>query len=145
MNPLCAANDTSNLSLADRVCDCPPQCKAPQEKSSVSSAVIGAAAGGGALALLIVVISLVYCCWCRSQTRKIENQGSVYAPSIIISPQKNSISKPASMSIKGMCFGQSSEDSEDVAVPNSTYTSSSSTRYELLSTYELLNTFQPTV
>lgn len=133
VNPICVSNDTSNISFADRVCDCAPQCKAPQQKnSSVSPAVIGAAAGGAALALIVVVVFVLYCCRRRSRARKIENQVSGYASSIISPKKTSSNSKPGSLSIKGMCFGHGDEDdSTDVALPNSTYTSSSSARYDL--------------
>lgn len=133
VNPLCPSNDTSNVSFAERVCTCPPQCKAPQtsRKGAVSAAVVGAAGGGGALVLILVTLLVVYCCWRRSQARKIDNQAASGLASNILSPKKGSTSTSASSSSKGSwwlrCLGYGS----DAALPNSTF-STSSTGYVIM-------------
>ncbi|KAG0610139.1 hypothetical protein M758_7G041500 [Ceratodon purpureus] len=89
-NPICLSNDTSNVSFQERICTCPPQCKAPPSNSSttttVSPAVYGAAGGGGALFLLALAFLVVYCCRRRSKAMKIENQSQPVSVAVSKSP-----------------------------------------------------------
>lgn len=82
-NPLCPTNDTSGVSYEERVCNCPPTCKAPKTGDTKSSpsrdVIIGVTIGGILLALVVAALLTLYCCKRRFEDRKIENQVSVVA------------------------------------------------------------------
>jgi hypothetical protein len=98
-NPICPGNDTSGVTFEERVCTCPPQCKAPPGDAGatgVSPAVYGAVGGGGALVVLALAGLIVYCCRRRSKTRKVQNQVSVAVSKSPSSEQSLTKSSPNS-------------------------------------------------
>lgn len=129
-NPLCFSNDTSNVSFEERVCTCPPQCKAPQSNAattSVSPAIYGAAGGGGAFILVALAFLVIYCCQRRSQAWKIENQ-------VPVAVTKRPSSEQSLISGGLMCFksGRRENSAASDAPSNSVSSEPSSARYGIV-------------